>query len=238
MSKPLSFSAVSSYNKCPKQYADVRLNKIYPYVQSPEAARGDAIHSALRAAISDGHALPEDMVHYQPLIDTLSETGMQTLCEAGFAINKDKSASLTSDKSRWWDDNVYFAGDIDLLLLSKDRSRAKIVDWKSNKTSRYADIDQLELYSLAVLLAFPACQRVDAALIFLEAGFEVLPQVYTRDCLPEVWGKWISRWDKVNKAIGSGSFPHAEYTPLCGWCPCTDCPNYERGQEYRRKRGA
>lgn len=234
-----SFSAITLYRQCAFRYGETKIHKRYPYTQSAEAAHGEYVHKCIENAITLEEPLPQDVSEYQPLVNAVGERqrkGWSVESELTFVIRNDDTACFTSGFDTWVNDNHVLAGNIDLLMTSPDNTEAVIVDWKTNKSSKYANREQLDLYALGVLLAIPTLQSVEGCLLFLCADYAMVRATYTRADIPRLRNKWHAYTVEINQAIADNNFPIAEPTPLCGWCECTECPNWQQGQDFRNRR--
>lgn len=239
--KVFSFTAVKQFEQCPLQYKVVRIEKLYPYEQSEEAKWGDYVHNCLEAAIMHGTALPDNVSQYKPLVDAVAQRraqGWGVWCERTFAIHHDGTAELvdSSDPSVWWSPKYQLAGKIDLLMVSPDGKEAVINDWKTNKSSRYAEPQQLDLYALGVMQALPSVEHITGCLMFLCDGYKMVKTSYTRDKIPYLWATWRGKTMSIMSAMMNDNFPPGKATPLCGWCPHSECENWQQGQDFRERR--
>lgn len=50
---PLSFTAIKSFEQCPQRFYQEKVLKKFPFVQSPQAKRGDIIHKEFENFIKD-----------------------------------------------------------------------------------------------------------------------------------------------------------------------------------------
>jgi hypothetical protein len=64
--------------------------------------------------------------------------------------------------------DVWFRGIADLVIL--DDEVATVVDYKTGKSSKYADKGQLELMALALMARYPQIKKVRAALLSPSCG--------------------------------------------------------------------
>lgn len=234
-----SFTAVKQFEKCPRQYKEVRIDKRYPYEQSDEARWGEYIHSCLENAITVGEKLPDNAAQYQPLVDAVNQrrlSGWEIWCEKTFAITNNGQAEFTDAEDTWWSPKYRLAGNIDLLMVSPDGKEAIINDWKTNKSAKYAEPQQIDLYALGTLLAVPTLEKVTGCLMFICDEYKMVKSTYTRADIPRLWDEWKFKTQRVMLAIMNNHFPEGAATPLCGWCPCADCPNWQQGQDFRERR--
>lgn len=237
--KVLSYSAISQFEHCPLQYKVVKLDKLYPYEQSEEAKWGDYVHKCLEDAIMRGVPLPNNVSQYQPLVtavETRRANGWEVDCERTFAIHNDYTAEFTTAKDAWWSPRNALAGKIDVLMLSPDKDEVVIVDWKTNKSAKYADPKQIDLYALCVMLAIPTVTKVTGCLMFVCDDYKMVRSTYTRADIDRLKEEWRWKVNRVVLAIVNDNFPAGEATPLCGWCPHSECDNWQQGQDYLARR--
>jgi hypothetical protein len=84
---------------------------------------------------------------------------------------------------------VWWRGVADIIILQGDT--ALTVDYKTGKSSKYAELKQLEIVSLAMFKHFPEVKKVKAGLMFLFAD-DFIKTAYLADSQEELWGSWIS----------------------------------------------
>lgn len=231
----LSPTAIERFQHCRRQYYEINILKLHPYEQSEEAKWGDYVHKGIEEAVLHKKPLPDNLIQYQPLVDAIHQAqadGWAILCEQTFGIKRNSEVSL-NDNSIWWTPSYILGGKADLIMV-KDK-HARVVDWKTGN-SKYPKMEQLELYCLAVLLLYPDVERVSGALIFVSDGCKLFEATYTRADVTRLFQTWQMKVGDVVAAEVTEYFPERSYSPLCGWCPCSDCPNWQLGQDYRKNR--
>jgi len=125
----------------------------------------------------------------------------------------------------FYDKSVWFRGIADVLIINGDK--AKIIDWKTSKSSRYADKKQLELLSLLVFKHFPEVNSVNAGLVFLVVD-DLVPAKFDRAVEGDAWTKWLGETHQLDKAFETGVWnPRPNFT-CRGWCPVDDCEHNTR----------
>ena len=120
--------------------------------------------------------------------------------------------------------DVWFRGIIDLLIL--DGSRARIIDYKTGKSAKYADKDQLELMSLAVFKHYPHVKKVKAGLLFVVAN-DFVKEDYEQDRAPIYWQKWLRDTAQLEAAVRAQVWNKTPNFTCKGWCPVKDCEHWE-----------
>jgi hypothetical protein len=121
--------------------------------------------------------------------------------------------------------DVWFRGVPDYLALNHETGVARVGDWKTGKSSRYADTDQLELMAAMVMQHYPSIQKVKGALVFLVAD-DVVQAEYTRSQLPEILSKWGGQASMIEAVMDKGVVS-ARPSGLCKFCLVTPdvCPH-------------
>lgn len=233
--KVYSFSAISKFEHCPRQFYETAILKLHKFEPTVETEFGIAVHNALEVAVLKGTPLPANMKMFQPIVDEANK-----LVEKGWAVRTEASYGLTKDghgytgRDVFWNTNVVLGSIADLLCIKG--TAAVVMDYKSG-SNKHPDLDQLDVMALTTFVNFPEVQTVEGVLAFIIKG-GMNTRSYTREAdLERLRTIWVGKCSFIDEATRTTNFPNTKYTPLCGWCPCDGCENWERGQEYRRKRG-
>lgn len=114
----------------------------------------------------------------------------------------------------------------DLIIVNHETGEARVVDYKTGKSSRYADTKQLSLMAACVFAHFPAVQTVKSALLFVVAQ-DMIKADYKADTgnaiFAELDGTLVSR----ETAYETGVFNPKKNFTCRGWCPVVDCQHWE-----------
>ena len=105
---------------------------------------------------------------------------------------------------------------------------AHIVDYKTGKSSQYADTKQLELMALCVFKHFPLVERVKAGLAFVVSEDFVRAHYINHDS-PEKRLTWIQETDKLAAAHDNGVWNAKPNFTCKKFCPVKDCEHNGRG---------
>ncbi len=114
--------------------------------------------------------------------------------------------------------DVFFRGIPDLLLVNGPS--AWVADWKTGKSSRFADTSQLELMAAMIMVHYPEVKKVKGMLFFLVAG-DIIRAEYTREQLPEILSKWTGYADQIDGMNPDQPWP-AKPSGLCKFCPVSE----------------
>ena len=218
-----SYSSISTFKQCPHRYYRERVVKDIPKEPDSEAILyGVALHSAAEDFIGKGIPLPEKFAYIQPYLDVLNELPGTKYTEhkMGIAIRDGRMEAC-----EFFAKDVWFRGVADLIVVNEEAGTGRILDYKTGKSSRYADTTQLDLMAAAMFLHFPQVQKIKAALLFVVPKEMVSAPTYEYD-------KRFIAFEKLNPvlhrrtiAYETGVF-NATPNNLCkSWCPVKDCPH-------------
>ena len=213
---PWSFSKIKSFEQCPKQFYHEKILKEYPFVPTQATIYGNAFHKAAELYIKDGTALPDEFQFAQEFLDKLADKRGVKFCERKMGITEDLKACSFYDKRVW------FRGIADLLIVDVLGDVAWIVDYKTSKSSKYADKGQLELMALAIFAHYPKITSIRAGLLFVVAN-KLVKETYEVADRANLWEKWSSNYATMEKAFEADVW-NPRPSGLCKrHCPVTEC---------------
>lgn len=211
-----SYSRIKNFETCPRQYHEVNVLKKHPFRETPETRYGNEFHKSAEDYVKSDTPLPGKFAHYEKLLQALKDKPGEKHCELKFGMTEDLKPC------GYFDRQVWFRGIADLLIIDGDT--ATVVDYKTGKSARYADPDQLELMALCVFAHFPKVKRVRAGLVFVVAN-ALRKETYTVDTQEAKWGQWFQRVGAMQAAHKSGVF-NPRPSGLCrAHCPVVECPH-------------
>ena len=217
MEKPVtwSYSNLSLYQQCPKKYFHLRIAKDVKEAPSDALTFGNEIHKIAQEYIESSKPIPEKYVKdIQPALDRLNAIPGQKLCENKLGLTVNLEPCGFFDKNVWW------RGIADLIILQDDK--ALTVDYKTGKSSKYADLKQLEILSLAIFKHFPHIQKVKAGLMFLFAE-DFVKTEYLADQQSDLWVSWVSDVGQLEASVQNKVWnPKPNFT-CRGYCPVSTC---------------
>lgn len=215
-----SYSSIKDFEGCPRRYNEVRILKKFKSKDTEATLYGTAVHKAFEEFIRDGVALPEQFAHYKPFVEPLAQHPGDIRCEEKMGIRNDFSPCGFFDKDVW------FRGIPDYLAISKNGKTARVADYKTGKSSRYADISQLELMAAMIMIHHPTVEAVRGVLLFVVVG-DIIKAEFNRSQLPDMLSKWGGRANSIEKAVDVGVF-NPRSSALCKFCPVASC-EYNNG---------
>ena len=188
-----SYSSLGLFQQCPKKYYHLRVAKDYKEPETDALLYGKRLHEAAELYIGKGTPLPPQFSFIKNMLDllkTLGEGG-EFLCEYRMALTRDLEPCDFFAKDVWW------RGVADLVIIKDDK--AYLVDYKTGKSSRYADTKQLEILALALFKHRPDLKLVKGGLLFLVAN-DFVKVDYEDSQQAEPWVKWLNETKQLEAA--------------------------------------
>lgn len=215
---PWSFSKAKAFETCPKQFYHEKILREYP-VEETEAMRyGTDFHKACEDYIGADVPLPPKFDFIKATLDALNNKRGVKVCE--------KKLGLTADLKPcdFFDDKVWFRGIADLIIVDVLGEVAWVIDYKTGRSSKYADKGQLELMALSVFAHYPQVKKVRAGLLFVVANSLVKAE-YEIDQSASLWRKWLGIYGRMEKAFETDVW-NPRPSGLCKrHCPVVECPH-------------
>lgn len=175
MSKiPLSWSRLSGYRTCPRQFHAKNISKEYPDEgDNPAFIKGTEVHKQLenyinfrKGVVKEEPSLGEIAGNVKKMVDGYFNT-LEPNC-----INAEKQIAVGHDYKQcdWFDntETVKWRAILDMLAFPNPES-CHINDFKTGKVRKYAeDLGQLHLSSMLIFELFPEVTKIKNAYLFAE----------------------------------------------------------------------
>ena len=218
---PWSFSKIKAFQQCPKQFYHEKVIKQYPFKMTEAIRYGDQFHKAAEKYIRDGEELPKRFLYAKDSLDALRRKKGDKLCEYRMGLTEDL------EPCGFYEDNVWWRGIADLIILNQDQGLAYVVDYKTGKSSRYADKGQLELMAMATFKHFPNVDTVRAGLLFVVCE-DLVRSTYEQYEADTLWDKWMDNFQTMETAYKVDVW-NPKPSGLCRqWCQVMECPHNGR----------
>lgn len=214
-----SYSSLELFQQCPHKYYRLKVKKDVKEPLSEHLTYGLDVHKAAEDYIRDGTPIPEKFKFIEPAMEKLRGYKGQHLCEYRMGLTRNLEPCKFLAKDVWW------RGIADLIILDGDS--AKLVDYKTGKSSKHADTKQLEILSLAIFRHFPQVKRVKGGLLFFVAN-DFVKNEYDIDNSDVYWQRWLTNTAQLEKAFEVDMWnPRPNFT-CSKWCPVRDCTHNGR----------
>jgi|TARA_R110000824_G_scaffold97283_4_gene232337 hypothetical protein len=217
-----SFSSIKTFDQCPKKYYHLKVAKDYKEnFETEPILYGNEFHKAAEEYIGQNVTLDPRFEYAKNILDKLNGMEGEKLCEYKMGLTANLEPCGFFDKEVWW------RGVSDLTILNREKGTAKVIDYKTGKSAKYADKGQLELMALATFKHFPEIKVVKGGLLFVVCN-AFIQDTYTIENEPALWQKWLEKYGEMQQAYEVDVW-NARPTGLCrAHCIILECPHNGR----------
>jgi len=215
-----SYSSIKTFDQCPKKYFHLKIVKDVKDIPGEAADYGTAVHEAAELFIKDGTPIPEKFAYMRPIMEPLAAKKGTKHTELRLGVRKTDTGY---ESTTFFAKDVWWRGIVDLLIVNG--KTAYMIDYKTGKSAKYADMKQLDLMAGAIFVHYPEVQKIKSALAFVVSN-EFPKKVHVREKLDQYFNVFNDQLDQLESAIDNGIW-NAKTSPLCGWCPVKSCEHYE-----------
>lgn len=204
-----SYSAINDFFTCPRKYAASRFYFTVPYVESAAMREGNKVHKVLEDYIREQVPIPTEYKQYQKYADVLlaaaKKQDLIIVPESEFAI------SQRMQPTGWFSNDAWGRGKLDVLMLTQDKKKAWIYDWKTGKPKD----DRMQLHFFAVFLSwfYPFVREVVVRNIFLKYD-SIDGETISHMDFPKMQGDLFHKIERIQRAWEAENFP-AQPSGLC-----------------------
>ena len=211
-----SYSGLKDFVNCPRQYNEVKVLKRYEKKATVEMRYGTQVHSALEDYVKEGKPLAKNYEHFSKQLDPLRDMEGDKYPEYRMALTINRQPCTFGAKDYW------VRGIADLMVVDGDQGY--IVDYKTG-SNKYPDPKQLQLMALMGFEYFPEVTHFKAGLLFV-AHNDFVTSEYRREKIDKYWDDFAPSLQRLQLSYENGVWQENP-TPLCGWCPVSDCTHYK-----------
>jgi hypothetical protein len=215
-----SYSSLKTFQQCPKKYYHLKVAKDIKDEGSEATIYGKELHKVAEDYIKDGTPIPPQFAFIQDTVDALKKIPGEKHTEIELGVSN-KGGRL--NPCGFYDKDAWYRGIADLLIVSGDEGY--LVDYKSSKNAKYADLKQLDLLAGAVFAHFPELKTLKSALIFVVSN-EFVNKEHSSMHKMAYFEHVRFDLERLETALKTGVW-NAVAGPLCGWCPVKTCHNYK-----------
>ena len=214
-----SYSTIKMYDQCPKKYYHLKVVKDVVEPPTEATTYGTAFHEAAEFYVRDNTPLPPQFNFVKSALDNLKQLQGEKHCEFEMGLTANLEPCGFKDENVWW------RGIADLLIINGDEAR--VIDYKTGKSAKYADTDQLELMALAVFKYFPQVKKVKAGLLFVISK-NFIKDSYSAENQDKMWLKWFNEYNRMKFSYENNIW-NPRPSGLCKkHCLVLECPHNGR----------
>ena len=220
--KPISwsYSGMSLFKQCPKKYYHLKVQKDFKDKDTEALLYGSAVHKAAEDYITEKKPIPPQYKYMEGYMDKIDAYEGDKHAEYKMGLREDGTPCTFHDPEVWW------RGIADLIVVNGELSR--VIDYKTGKTSRYADTVQLDLLALATFAHFPGVKVIKAALIFVVANELVKRKYHRESSVARLMQETRDSYVPFKEAYATDVWnPKPNFT-CQKYCPVAICPHNGR----------
>lgn len=190
--KTWSFSALIKFLECEYQIFLKRVERRKGRPQSETANRGEELHKTIEDFIrGEGETLPSSIKNHRDqiiMLRMLYSKGIVSMeDEWGFTVNWESTG--------WKDKDLWGMMKLD-VIVSEDKTSARIIDWKSGK--KYGNEGkhkrQGQLYAIGAFMKFPDLQFVNVEFRYIDLGTDnILESKFSREQAMRLFPQWNAK---------------------------------------------
>lgn len=227
MSFAWSFSSLSRFRNCARQYYHVTVAKDFKEIEGDANKWGHRVHEVMAKAVkTDRTSLPEGMEQWKKWVDYARQEwkdDVQLWTERKLAVDSRMKVCDFFDKKV----DPWLRVVLDVMLLDRENEAAHIIDWKTGKNM---DVDSLQLPIAAavVFVHHPEVQVIQCDYVWM-AQDAIKTENIERADLRKHWAEIAPMVANMIKAQRDRHYP-ATPSGLCvKYCPVTTCEFHGRG---------
>jgi len=214
-----SYSSIKTFDQCPKKYYHLKVAKDVKDTPGEAADYGTAVHEAAELFITKGAPIPEKFAFMRTFVELLAKKQGTKYAEIKLGVAK---VGDEFQPRGFFDKDVWYRGIADLIIVNG--SKALLVDYKTGKNAKYADMKQLDLLAGAIFVHFPKVETINSALLYVVSQ-EMPKKTHYREHLAAYMSVFNDELGRLEGALGNGIW-NAKSSPLCGWCPVEVCEHW------------
>jgi hypothetical protein len=209
-----SFSMLKAFRDiCPHQGAARYIRRSVQFVETPEIKWGNAVHTAFEHRVGGGRPLPQDMQQWECFAAPLDKF-------EGKLVEQKYGVTSEGRPCEFFAKDVWGRGKLDVVIVRDDS--AYLPDWKTGN-SRYEDPFELRVNAALLHARMPRLKRIMGQYVWLKDNR--LGEMYDLSDTAATWKEigeivtTIHNWRTID------DYPKRQ-SPLCGWCPVTECEHH------------
>jgi hypothetical protein len=211
-----SYSSIKTFDQCAKKYFHLKVVKDVKDEPGEAADYGTAVHEAAELFITNGTPIPEKFAFMRPIVEPLAKKKGTKYAEIKVGVTEEL------EPCGFFAKDVWYRGIADLLII--DGTKAWLVDYKTGKNAKYADMKQLDLLAGAIFIHYPEVEVINSALLYVVSQ-EMPRKIHHRQHLLTYMGVFDTQLDRLEAAKENGVW-NANPSGLCGWCPVETCEHW------------
>jgi hypothetical protein len=216
LKSPWSYSSLSAFLKCPRQFDLVRNKKVVKDQGNEATVWGSRVHDALEHRIKDRTPMPAGLERFESVAQELESWSDDWITEEKFGLTENL------EPTDFFARDVWCRGVLDVYTVRGNR--AFVADYKTGKMR--PDMSQLKLFAAAIFHKYQHVDKIKTAFIWLNHDSKTVED-FTREDLSFIWKYFLPQLRRLEIAYEKDVWP-PNPSPLCAWCPVglTHCEHW------------
>lgn len=215
-----SYSSITLFDQCPKKYYHLKVAKDIVEKDSEQIIYGKEVHLAAEEYIRDDKPIPEKFAYIKPMLDKLRAIPGEKLCENKLAVKLTTDGRLVP--CEFFDKDTYWRGVADLIILDRENQEARVIDYKTGSSAKYADTKQLKLLAGAVFTHYPEIRVIKAGLLFVVSK-DFIKEEYDCHFRLAYFEQFRPLVRQLEDCHNNGVWNPKRNFSCKAWCPVLDC---------------
>lgn len=211
-----SYSSLKTFTQCPKKYYHLRVAMDVKESSSEATLYGQEVHKAAENYIKHGTPIPPKFDYIQGVVDSIKNIPGDKHCEMKLGVKRTQTGY---EPCGFFDKEVWWRGVGDVVVVQDEL--AYLLDYKTGKNAKYADMKQLDVMAAALFTHFPKVKKIKSALVFVVSN-DFLHKNHFADMRNSYFESFDPDLDRLAAAHESGVW-NANSGPLCRFCPVVSC---------------
>ena len=204
--KPWSYSSLSAFETCPRQYDLVRNKKLVKDAPGEAQLWGTWCHKQLEDRLGDSTPLPDALHHLEPLMAKIEAWPGQLLLEQQLAVGPD------FEPAGWWES--WARGIVDVAKVHQ--TKAVVLDYKTGK--RKPGSDQLKMAAAISFAHYPKVNTITTGYVWLKEN-KLDKEVFIREQAATIWQSFLPRVRRLEIAYDTDNWVPRPSGLCKKWCP-------------------
>lgn len=198
MTKPVawSYTALTSFENCPRQFYHIKVKKDVPDPPGEAALWGQRVHKAFEERLRDGVCFPDTLAGFEKYARLFGGIPGTLLVEQQIALTKDFKPTA------WFGKDVWVRAVLDVAVVNG--RKAMVADWKTGK--RKPDSAQMKLFAGVAFELYPEVEIVDTTFVWLPDK-KLDRETFKREDKSSIWQEFAPRVLRLENAHKTGDWP-------------------------------
>jgi len=222
-----SWSRLKNYRTCPKRHWEIDIAKNVKEPLTEPLRWGNELHEAMHLRLEKGRPLPSTMGRFHAWPDNVDRAIQKRGPKAQLKVENKLAMTKEFEPCGFFDDDCWFRGVVDVLLLLPSGKSAVTIDWKTGNKIK-PEMEQLALSAQLVFAHYPEVDNVLAIYVWFGHKTQTTKR-YNRAEMVPFWNELWPSIKTLEEAHRTTTYPPKPSGICINWCAVTSCPYHGKG---------